>query len=432
MQSALESVQNNLLSICMKKLDQNQHKKLFGIVCSTLMNMTDIRENFSKKEIEEHLRRILDKTENVQRKKRKEVIEREVSKLGRFFKDEIGKWNIIVPLENMKLNQRILKIGNISFYTLTNHRRKEITKRLRKILLPNPNYSQQEKEALVMNIVKEVVEPALGKVCAEVMIKGRVEMVFPKALRIIRDSVLAMKLYRNIQDDVFGRYFDLMGGIPTRALRVMLGFSDQKGFTSEVGTLGTFFPYEIDQRRKDFMKKWGVNEILNMLTRTDLTELEHRLLSSILWFGRACEVQLLDEERRKKILSGEKASEISESVLGSFGYYDRFIKLIIALEALLVFDKTEPIQNNVAERCALFLGREYDERKYIKKRIKNLYALRSKLVHHGHVDISKEELDELTVITQKLILNILKKKKKLKIRSKKDFKDWFEKRKLTY
>ncbi len=44
--------------------------------------------------------------------------------------------------------------------------------------------------------------------------------------------------------------------------------------------------------------------------------------------------------------------------------------MFIALESVLIFNEKEPISENISERVAMILGKDYETRKNIKKEIK--------------------------------------------------------------
>ena len=70
---------------------------------------------------------------------------------------------------------------------------------------------------------------------------------------------------------------------------------------------------------------------------------------------------------------------------------EKLVHILSALESTLLKNGNEPIQQNLAERLAMFTSQELAERKSIIKSVKTVYRLRSRYLHHGH---SASELDE--------------------------------------
>jgi hypothetical protein len=111
--------------------------------------------------------------------------------------------------------------------------------------------------------------------------------------------------------------------------------------------------------------------------------------------------------------------------------YDRLLKLMVSLEALLILDESEPIQANLAERAALLVARNYNQRKWIASFVKKMYRKRSGVVHHGGKDISESELAQLRYLTQTVIVTLLKNLRKLKLSTDDSLREWFLKKKLS-
>ncbi len=72
---------------------------------------------------------------------------------------------------------------------------------------------------------------------------------------------------------------------------------------------------------------------------------------------------------------------------------EKLVYMLSALEATLLKNENEPIQQNISERMAFFISEKLKERKDIIKNIKNVYGLRSRYLHHGH---SSNEIGELS------------------------------------
>ncbi|MDQ1274312.1 MAG: Apea protein [Planctomycetota bacterium] len=99
-------------------------------------------------------------------------------------------------------------------------------------------------------------------------------------------------------------------------------------------------------------------------------------------------LDILDE-----ILMCKEMSDFQVTVLDSLSLYsksalcksvaDKLIYILIALEHILLKNENEPIMQNIGERIAFFISNKREERKQIIDRVKSIYALRSKFIHHG-------------------------------------------------
>lgn len=62
---------------------------------------------------------------------------------------------------------------------------------------------------------------------------------------------------------------------------------------------------------------------------------------------------------------------------------EKVIYALTALESLLLKSESEPIQQNLSERLAVFISNELSERKEIIAAVRGVYSLRSRYLHHG-------------------------------------------------
>jgi hypothetical protein len=75
------------------------------------------------------------------------------------------------------------------------------------------------------------------------------------------------------------------------------------------------------------------------------------------------------------------------------------IYLMTALEGFMLHNNTEGIQQNLAERMAMIIGKTVQERSSIVANVKAAYGLRSALLHHA------EKIDDLNTVGQ-FMLNV--------------------------
>lgn len=115
--------------------------------------------------------------------------------------------------------------------------------------------------------------------------------------------------------------------------------------------------WRLDQSMIIEIQKTGLAKISSLMASETLTEFEQSVLNSIFLYS--------------------KAAFTSDPV-------EKVIYILSALESILLKNETEPIQQNLAERIAVFTSEKLDERKSIIKLTKRVYNIRSKYLHHGH------------------------------------------------
>jgi hypothetical protein len=120
------------------------------------------------------------------------------------------------------------------------------------------------------------------------------------------------------------------------------------------------------------------------------------------------------------LLAATSRSEFQDVALRSVLLYSRatryrnisekLIHIFSAAESLLLRNDNEPISSALADRLAFAVGRSADERAAIAKNLREVYALRSKFVHHG-VEAPPEgnelsKLEKFLVTISQLFINL--------------------------
>lgn len=85
----------------------------------------------------------------------------------------------------------------------------------------------------------------------------------------------------------------------------------------------------------------------------------------------------------------------------------RLLQEAIALESLCSTDTTE-VTHRIAVTCAVLLGSTQGERKKIYKEAKDLYGIRSRVVHGSGQRVTKEELKRIEQLARRLLRYVLK------------------------
>lgn len=104
----------------------------------------------------------------------------------------------------------------------------------------------------------------------------------------------------------------------------------------------------------------------------------------------------------------------------------RFLSYFTTLESLFTFGRERGVSNLVPSRVSKVLTKNKEKRSKLKKSIKTLYTLRSKIIHAGYDAISEESEKKLFLYTQYSIFRIIKLWKRLKFGQLIDFKKWLE------
>lgn len=106
------------------------------------------------------------------------------------------------------------------------------------------------------------------------------------------------------------------------------------------------------------------------------------------------EIRKTGLDKISSLLASESLNNFEKSVLNSVFLYsksaftadpvEKVVYMLSSLESILLKNESEPIQQNLAERIAVFTAQELGKRKFIIKTIKSIYGVRSRYLHHGH------------------------------------------------
>jgi hypothetical protein len=86
---------------------------------------------------------------------------------------------------------------------------------------------------------------------------------------------------------------------------------------------------------------------------------------------------------------------------------EKLVYCLSAIESTLLKTGSEPIQQNIGERMAMFSRSKIEERKEVVRNLKAVYSLRSKYLHHGQSAAELEELEGFYMNTWVLFVELL-------------------------
>jgi len=150
----------------------------------------------------------------------------------------------------------------------------------------------------------------------------------------------------------------------------------------------------------------GNNKIWDLLFVKQKTPLEKRIISAIEWIGKAnCEMN----------------------------NKNRFLFYVFAIESMLNYQEknmiTPSIAHSIAEGSAMILGKDYEERITIEKKIKEIYSIRSALAHGANKEISDEEMIMAMNVSKNIIITFLTDKDLIEMNNIEKFYDYLKRKK---
>ena len=115
-------------------------------------------------------------------------------------------------------------------------------------------------------------------------------------------------------------------------------------------------------------------------------------------------IQKIGLDTISSLLASVSPTDFEKSTLNAIFLYsksaftadpvEKVVYMLSSLESILLKNENEPIQQNLAERIAVFTAQELAKRKAIIKMIKSIYGVRSRYLHHGHTSSELKLISE--------------------------------------
>jgi len=337
-----------------------------------LLSITKIKDNFSRRYLNNKLWEILHKFLNLKKEELEKAIENEINILEQELSKIMNqKWLIIFPIENIRITDDKGKKVKDSFLLGDT-----------KIYGFNDKTTRDIKKKLGIKLIFTEYEDLNGKICIDIEIKaGESEKAKEKGYAKLEDILSILRFFAPwVEIDAEGKLsckgvFIKIINLETKQVYTS-SFSGRKLITNN---------YALHKSYYDSLLKHGLKAINEMYLSDHGGDFKIQILDAIHWYG----------------------SAVKE------GYdRDKFIKLTICLETLLKKkNEKEEITKTISERLALLVGQHFDERKKLLSEMKKLYGIRSAIVHRGKRNVEENKLNRLFMLVHDAIRNSLYKYK---------------------
>ena len=410
-------------------LDKNELQN-YNEILKEIITDPAIYQGFSMKDIEKSVQEIISRVLRTKPEGRENKIIQEVDSLVANLNRRVHDWIIVVPLENIELVNRQFKVGDVLLLRFTRYQANRYLSELKSILNRNPNYRDKigVRRKFIESVKKHNIDPLIDWTCAKVKVRGTLKGAQQVAIRKIETALSCIKLYSYFGDISSGIYFGLKGEIVPRSIRsIIRERKDKQSFNPSREAIGYLFPFKLDETRLNFMRKNGFNKLKTIIVKKKQTDVEKRLINSILWYSKACDIPDIKKVEERKPFS--KKTKADNEEIEFFNLSDRFLKLMISLECLLIFGR-ENKRVNLATRSSYILTDNKEQRKRLQDYVKKRYDTRSKIVHEGSFVASKTETNGFMNYVQSVIISLLIKKDVWRLNTDEDLYQWFEKNRL--
>jgi len=353
--------------------------KVLDLIVSELKSNAEIGPKFSNRYLEVLIEKCLLRLLKVEERDIEIKSQEELDSLLTVLSSQAVDWRIIAPIENLNLGVAELEIGVVKFLNFDNAAKSRMVGEFR----------LSENETGLRTMVDEELDSLLNVVCAEVAVSAvdgtRAEEIGTEMIETALDVLRFYQLSSLVPHPFFAKnYFGIKGNLH-RDMTSFLMFEDYTNIKScacSHHARGPMRPFTIAQNELKGMVTDNLHVVSDILMKSEKsrTNFERDLVAAIHF----CSLSLRE---------------------GSIA--EMFVSSVIALEALML-DEHEAITDNLAERVALIVGKDLDERKWLFAEMKRLYQIRSSIVHSGNTDIRLSDLLFLQKqIVYRCIVNLL-------------------------
>jgi hypothetical protein len=357
--------------------------------------------HYGSKYSEEHIHRELDDVlRRVLEVHSADIIQAEIERIDQDFEAFNESHFIVVPLAGVELAINELQLGNVKLVRLQGDAAEALRARCRSVLTRNTAHTEAQKEQIFKEIEGGELSKVLGRTCATITVSGENHRAVEVALDETRRAVDLL------------RYLTLF--IPGRrkySLGIQGEIGDGKRTTVAIRTdeesvhylgVANYDVLAIGQWHVELMKNLGILDLSDLLQKPQRTNFEQALIRAVHWLA-----------------SGQAQFE-NENALLNF---------ITCIEALLKPSAQEPITAAIAEGTAILIRKTLDERKEVKKQVKDFYQKRCTLTHEGEGQILDADLRGLKKLALELTVHLVGRRGEFT--SQQQLRSWLEDKKLS-
>lgn len=322
--------------------------------------------------------------------KEEKIIEEELKDHAKIiFKEIVNEYEsfseefkVITPLTGIRLQNDKFELGNVVLKEMNEKYIEEIIENIENIVLQG-NSNEQKNEGFI-KLTRKKLNKLKGIVCSEYIIEAEPLKAKEKAEE---ETLIILDLLRYSIPSLYNDntvFIGLQGEIGNSRITPIIS-TDKTSFKMYSEKVDNKRNYQIDDETIEYLEEIGVFKLSELFKKNDndLTDFENTLLRSVQWFS---------------------------SVEKQYNIGNKFLSLTVSLETLLTPKVGIPISNSLAEGIAFLLYSDKDERKRVKKRVKELYGLRSDVFHGiGDEIISHNDFKDLQIILGNLIMKLTQK-----------------------
>jgi hypothetical protein len=308
-------------------------------------------------------------------------------------------WSIHLEVAGLEPHGLPRSVGDTEFYVMEQDRLSRVQSHMAAIVDSTRN-TAAEKESAKKSLFDQMSSGLLGKTCAHVRVSATdVNAANALALKRLRQTLDVTNFFASILGQSRAQVY-----LPWEAKPHHLTHSLTLADNLEQSNWGSSFqgpsPFSFSQIEGRIADQTGFSRASTILGKINPNQIENRLISALQWAGRA------SVEERKE---------------------EAFLLFTVALESLLLDNQEkQQLRYRFAVRGAHLLGDNLKSKRDISRALKDLYDLRSAMVHSGSTDITDSNRDTVRHFARMAIYRVLATKPFSEMTAEEELENWFE------
>ncbi|KAF0106522.1 MAG: hypothetical protein FD146_2530 [Anaerolineaceae bacterium] len=373
--------------------------------CLQLLIGAVASERISAKAIEQLYQKAILESIDIQERRRDQSFEKRLDKAIQGLRSAIRTkpypFQVCYPVEGLAPDGLPFVFGNVTFRVLTAEQTRA------QIHGSDPQQASTKEQHESLDAIHEMVQEGLvGKpVGILTVLATESEAAKTLALKELRLTFDVMNFFSDLIPFSNGYFFLPGDRFRTVVTTLITSGEDKRNYSVSRQVVGPLAPLsakmlgDVDQTRKV-----GLSAASQLLVKRK-GDFQERLLSAIQWAGRAT------TENRKE---------------------QAFLLYAIALESLVLADnEKDELLYRLRTRVAHLIGEGVPSRKQLSKQVKDLYGIRSQIVHSGKYQVTDADFGRIRLVAKSCIIRILTDQTFISMESTKDFISWFDDRILN-
>lgn len=319
-------------------------------------------------------------------------------------------WVVHMRIEGLALEGLPYKFGKVEFWVADEHNLEKLLEDNFNAIVDSKTEPSQTKQSSGTEFENSIKQYFLGFPIASIEVSAcDGEAACSAARRELRLTMDVINFYSEIliSRPGLGAQLYFVGELQPTSEFLLAYETHRSSYCRTSRNVGPFVLLSLKGIESSRAEKVGFYRINEILAKDDRSPIEERILASVQWAGRAA----VKQQQRPE---------------------EAFLHYAIALETIMLGRQQDvELAYRLSMRTALLAGETPEKRAEIKKEVRDLYGIRSKIVHSGHYEVTDADIGNIRKFTIICIMRILTEKPFVSMTEEEEIDNWFDQAMLS-